>query len=287
MRVNAEIVNLRVAPSIDSGIVRSLRKGNLVRVLLRDGTWSKVEFGSVSGWVRSSQLDPVPDRTILPGQPEPASGSSESPGPPVDSTKRDSRAMPSSAPSAPARILPRRRPTISMTGGITASRGSFSGPTNGDGFGMSYGFGAGLSLALPLAGPLGVSLDPAYQQKGMVVSTPTSRLSLKTGYAEIPLQLTLGFGHRGEAVVLSAGGFVAKELSCVLDRTGSAGSPCDEDAGFNAHQKLDFGAVGGLRMSAGRLLFGGRVSRGSRDLYIASGRVGRNQSLLLYSGFSL
>jgi hypothetical protein len=61
MRVNADGVNLRVAPSIDSSIVRALARGTVVTVLARDGAWVKVQAPSATGWVRGSQLVPIAD----------------------------------------------------------------------------------------------------------------------------------------------------------------------------------------------------------------------------------
>jgi uncharacterized protein YraI len=58
MRVNADRVNVRSAPSIDSTIVRAISKGTVVTVLSRDGAWSKVQVQGQStiGWVRSNLL---------------------------------------------------------------------------------------------------------------------------------------------------------------------------------------------------------------------------------------
>ena len=58
-RVNVDNANLRVAPSIDSTIVRRLVRGTLVTVLSRDGVWVKIQAPTALGWLRNSQLGPV------------------------------------------------------------------------------------------------------------------------------------------------------------------------------------------------------------------------------------
>jgi len=71
MRVNSDRVNLRVAPSVDSGVVRALGAGTLVVVISRDGGWTKVQLKGQAtlGWIRSSLLVAVPSGVPAPAAP--------------------------------------------------------------------------------------------------------------------------------------------------------------------------------------------------------------------------
>ncbi len=107
MQVNADRVNLRVAPSIDSDIVRSLSKGTMVARLGRDGAWSKIQVQGQTalGWVRSDLLLAVAG-SAAPMQaraPEPPASSSVTPSAPIQ------RAVDSPPPvQAPQPYLPRQ-----------------------------------------------------------------------------------------------------------------------------------------------------------------------------------
>ncbi len=291
MRVKGDGVNLRVAPSIDSSIVRSLPKGSLANVIAREGVWAKVQTPSATGWVRSSQLEAVSDPGTVPASSQSQSVSVPSQPsaipPPATAppstrvvTAERGRALPARSDNGPG-----RRSSIALIGGLTVSQGAFTGPASGDSFGTGLGFSAGFSLSILISGPVGISLDPSFTQRGMSVSNGSATLSLKTGYAELPVQLRLKIGGPRGGVVLSAGGYVARELACRLTRNGGPSGACDKDAGFTDHQKTDFGIAGGLRLNAGRMMIGGRAAIGSRDLYADKSQVGRNRSLVVYTGY--
>jgi len=54
--VTADRVNVRATATIDGSIVGQLSRGATVTVLEKTDTWTKVQSGSVTGWVRSNLL---------------------------------------------------------------------------------------------------------------------------------------------------------------------------------------------------------------------------------------
>jgi hypothetical protein len=283
-RVVVDNANLRVAPSLDSGIVRALPKGTIVTVLSHEGSWARIQALAVIGWARWNQLvsftEPVRDSLSASRAPsKPALGVPVLPG-----------LVPNGRPSSPQNatqpIAPRtqRGQSIALVGGITISGGNFSGSSSGDAFNSRAGFMGGIVLVVPMAGPISLAVEPTFVQKGLAVENTGAKLELSTAYAELPIELRVAVGSRRIGFFLSAGGGAGYEVTCRLARTGVGGTPCADDAAFTNHQRLDFGLVGGAGLHLGPFLIAGRYEMGMRDLYTDSGEPGRNRSLVVYSG---
>ena len=129
VRVTGDRVNLRSAPSVDSGIVRSLAKGTLVTVLTRDNGWAKVKTPTATGWIRGNLLSAsasgigpsasgssnaaaasAPSRAVAPP-------SAAAPPPPADNVSRRG-APPSTSSSTPAAAAPPKASSSSSKDGV-------------------------------------------------------------------------------------------------------------------------------------------------------------------------
>lgn len=269
LQVTVDNANLRVAPSIDSAIVRALRRGTVVTVLGRDGAWVHVEAPSASGWMRASQLGPVATvdtaamavKTIHPA------------------TVHRTQAGPAMEP-----VVPSLRFAIHL--GASESRAVFTGnatATFGDRVGLTGG------LAVVVHGDRGVGLEVGvdYLAAGLTASVQGAQQSVRTAYIDVPVVARTTLGGRGGGLSLEAGGFGAYEVSCTENFSGSSGSAseqCTADAGFSKHRKFDWGAVGGVTVRVGRVFVEGRYRLGIVDLYQQASATGRTRTITISVG---
>lgn len=294
MRVNADRVNLRKAPSIDSGIVRSLSKGTVVSIVARDGNWTKVQLPgqSTTGWVRSDLL------VAAPAAPAASQGikPSAAPPPPPAASPTPAHAVNSPPPApAPRGAPPKPAPSPRDPGSVSADGSYHGGFTVFGGITMfkvtqtpstftaenASGFAAGAGIIAHLAGPIGIELDGLYVQEGVAVTAAGVKTTTHDNYGGGALLLRPAFGSGRVRVFVEGGAQAAYLLSCSY----SGGTTCTVDS--NDQNRLDYGAVVGGGVSFGPLAVQVRYDIGVANLSKVSGSTVKSNGLLVLGSLIL
>jgi hypothetical protein len=292
MRVNADRVNLRKAPSIDSGIVRSLSKGTVVTIVARDGNWTRVQLPGqpTTGWVRSDLLVAAPAAPAASQGIKPAS-----PPPPAPAAKHES-STPPPLPPAPRSTPPKPAPPpndrasgsadasyhggFTVFGGMTmfnynvTPAGSFTGVN-------ASGFAAGLGLIAHLGGPVGLEVDAQYVQKGYADNTGSVKASRHDNFAGGALLLRPAFGSGRVRVFLLGGAEAGYEINCAK----SSGATCTIEGTMES--RTDYGALVGGGVSFGPVAAQLRYDLGLANLNKVAGVTVKTKGLLILGSLIL
>jgi hypothetical protein len=281
-RINADRVNLRAAPSIDSTIIRGLEKGMLVTLLSRSGAWARVHAPSGAGWVRASQMEPAAAVAAAPRPVAPAT--------PLDPATVPRLPVQSAPPPRASNGAHTRRPRpegisggIVLFGGASLANVAFNGTASGTGYGHRVGLAGGIGIHS--GGHLGLALDVMYVQKGTGIGVGPDRATLSTAYTEGTAGVGYSSGRR-VALLLNAGGFAAYEMSCTLSG-GAVPGRCDGNREFDNHRKTDYGLTvqAGIRRAV--LSATVRYDVGLRGLYTDGTHGGTTQSIMILLGVSI
>lgn len=300
MRVNADRVNLRKAPSVDSGIVRALTKGALVTVVSRDGNWVKVQLPgqTATGWVRSDLLVAVPatSSTAAPAPPSaPAPQAQQRPVPPPLPLPPPPVVPP--PPPAGRRIAPPQPPKphseakggsyrggFTIFGGITSFTGVFT-PDPGFTPQNASGFAAGIGIIKHIGGPVGIEIDGAYVQKGVAATGNGITATEHDNYVAGSLLLRPAFGSGPVRVFLLGGGEVGYLISCANATTGT-GTVAACTIGKDQN-RMDYGALVGGGVSFGPLAVQVRYNIGVANLSKTTGVTAKNKGLMVLGSLIL
>ena len=284
MRVNADRVNLRKAPSTDSAVVRGLTKGALVTVVSRDGNWVKVQLQgqSTTGWVRSDLLDPVPV-PFAPGAPSPVQNQTAPPPPPA-----------TGAPTPPPASVPPPKPPaepkdasyragFTVFGGVTMFKAVI---TPASTLNNANGFMGGAGIISHLGGPIGIEIDGAYVQKGFALTAGGATDTEHDNYGQGAFLLRPAFGSGPVRFFLLGGGEVGYLINCTYATTGStAPGSCTIDN--NTVNRMDYGLLVGGGVSFGPLAVQVRYDMGIANLSKTTGTTAKNQGLMVLGSLIL
>jgi Bacterial SH3 domain len=310
MRVNADRVNMRKGPSVDSGIVRSLTKGTVVSVVSHDGNWVNVQLPgqTTTGWVRSDLLDAVPaaSSSMAPAtMPPPAPSSMQTnavappPPPPTPPTRTTTPTKTIAPPPAPKPSKPPAPPKStsggkndSYHGGFTLFGGitSFSADVTpslpaGTTLGNASGFEAGLGIIAHLGGPIGLELDGAYVQGGFTSTTAGTTTTQHDNNAGGALLLRPAFGSGPVRFFVLGGANVGYLIDCTESVTGVTPAPaCKPGANRN---RTDYGAVIGGGLSFGPLAVQVRYHIGMANLDKTAGATVKSKGIAVLASLIL
>lgn len=300
MRINADRVNLRRAPSVDSGIVRALAKGTLVTVVSRDGNWVKVQLQgqTATGWVRSDLLVAVPTASAPPPPAQPSAPSGQGqrnlvappPPPPPPVAPPAARRVdpprppkPPKAPSAPGNSS--YRGGFTVFGGITSFTGVVT-PAPGFTLENASGFMGGIGIVKHIGGPVGIEIDGAYVQKGSAETVSGTKFTEHDNYAQGALLLRPAFGSGAVRVFLLGGGEVGYLLGCKFATTGTGpAGTCTIPT--QAVSRIDYGLLVGGGVSFGPLAVQVRYDLGIANLSKTAGVTAKNKGLMVLGSLIL
>jgi hypothetical protein len=294
MRVNADRVNLRKSPSIDSSIVRSLAKGTVVAVLARDGNWVKVQLPGqpTNGWVRSDLLTAVPaTASTVPAGMNPAKASSAPSSPaPVSSAMQPGSTPPAAPKSSSKTLAPPPAPKPVKPSSSSLPDGSYHGGfTIYGGMAMykitetpstvttenATGFAAGLGIIAHLGGPIGIELDAQYVQQGFAQTESGVKTTVHENYAGGALLLRPAFGSGRVRFFVQGGAQAGYLLSCAY----SGGSTCTISS--TEQTRIDYGALVGGGISFGPLAVQVRYNFGVANLSKVSTNTVKSTGLMV------
>jgi hypothetical protein len=298
-RINAERVNVRKAPSLDSAIVRTLSKGTVVTVLFRDSSWAKIELSelSLTGWVRENLLTPLttaaatakvdatPAAVVPAAPPPPPPPSAAAPatadplaGAPVPTTASAPAAAASATPQTPSAT------TVVLWGGLDRLQATASGGGETETGDWNNGLALGFAVIVPTGGPMSIEVLAGYSRFNSSSTDQFGDVTSGTdNFANAAFFLRPAFGQPSARFYLLLGPQVNFLVSCSATYT-TVSSSTISGCSPGGNSRLDFGVVVGAGIQFGRIMLEARYDYGIKDLSDFTGVTERSRYMFIGAG---
>ncbi|HEY3933222.1 MAG TPA: SH3 domain-containing protein [Gemmatimonadales bacterium] len=312
VRIHADRANVRVAPSLDSAVIRTLPKGTVLTVVGRDSGWVKVELAELqlAGWVAKSLVEPVGSGAASPavvaakataapaaaGAPPPPSSSASSvthvasppsdvvptnPAPPPPSSSRTSNLPPLAAAPAGAPASDHVRIQLLVGWLRFTETGSAADP------GSAHAVQGDIGFVIPVGTNVGLMPEIGMNRASNSVSDDfedTDVTELRVAYdAVASLLVRPRFGSASHSIFVVVGPTVTYDVHCSGSIQGGGQSESFSCTGTGS-QRLDYGLTGGIGATLGPLLLQARLTFGVRNLDSDPGESVKSRTLLLAGG---